>query len=190
MGVISLTRFETQPGGAAEHLELHMEALGLLQGAGLMAIAMQPLAGGDIGSLAMSVSYASNAEYAASMQKLQADAGWQAFYARAMASSAAHQVESSLFADLDPTYQPSPDRPLGAIVATQWTAIPGRLEEFVGKVIESGEHVVRMGGTVRALQSVIGSHPLSTLVVNGFADLDGHQWEVFWMDMTAAPAQM
>ena len=25
---------------------------------------------------------------------------------------------------------------------------------------------------------------------HGFADLDGHQWEVFWMDMSAAPAQM
>jgi uncharacterized protein len=24
---------------------------------------------------------------------------------------------------------------------------------------------------------------------HGFADLDGHQWEVFWMDMAAAPAQ-
>lgn len=25
---------------------------------------------------------------------------------------------------------------------------------------------------------------------HGFADLDGHQWEVFWMDESAAPAQM
>lgn len=25
---------------------------------------------------------------------------------------------------------------------------------------------------------------------HGFADLDGHQWEVFWMDMGQAPAQM
>lgn len=25
---------------------------------------------------------------------------------------------------------------------------------------------------------------------HGFADLDGHQWEVFWMDEVAAPAQM
>ncbi|MCV0438313.1 MAG: glyoxalase/bleomycin resistance/extradiol dioxygenase family protein [Hydrogenophaga sp.] len=25
---------------------------------------------------------------------------------------------------------------------------------------------------------------------HGFADLDGHQWEVFWMDVSAAPAQM
>jgi predicted lactoylglutathione lyase len=25
---------------------------------------------------------------------------------------------------------------------------------------------------------------------HGFADLDGHQWEVFWMDMDKAPKQM
>ena len=25
---------------------------------------------------------------------------------------------------------------------------------------------------------------------HGFADLDGHQWEVFWMDVAAAPQQM
>lgn len=25
---------------------------------------------------------------------------------------------------------------------------------------------------------------------HGFADLDGHQWEVFWMDEAAAPVQM
>ena len=25
---------------------------------------------------------------------------------------------------------------------------------------------------------------------HGFADLDGHQWEVFWMDVAAAPEQM
>ena len=28
------------------------------------------------------------------------------------------------------------------------------------------------------------------MVQDGFADLDGHQWEVFWMDEGAAPAQM
>lgn len=27
------------------------------------------------------------------------------------------------------------------------------------------------------------------MVQHGFADLDGHQWEVFWMDENAAPAQ-
>ena len=28
------------------------------------------------------------------------------------------------------------------------------------------------------------------MVQDGFADLDGHQWEVFWMDEAAAPEQM
>jgi uncharacterized protein len=28
------------------------------------------------------------------------------------------------------------------------------------------------------------------MLQHGFADLDGHQWEVFWMDEAAAPAQM
>lgn len=28
------------------------------------------------------------------------------------------------------------------------------------------------------------------MLQHGFADLDGHQWEVFWMDMSAAPQQM
>lgn len=28
------------------------------------------------------------------------------------------------------------------------------------------------------------------MYLQGFADLDGHQWEVFWMDEAAAPAQM
>jgi len=28
------------------------------------------------------------------------------------------------------------------------------------------------------------------MVQHGFADLDGHQWEVFWMDESAAPEQM
>lgn len=28
------------------------------------------------------------------------------------------------------------------------------------------------------------------MLQQGFADLDGHQWEVFWMDMAAAPEPM
>lgn len=28
------------------------------------------------------------------------------------------------------------------------------------------------------------------MVQDGFADLDGHQWEVFWMDESSAPEQM
>ena len=45
MGVVTISRFETQAGHAAKHLELHMEALGRLRGLGMQAMALQPLAG-------------------------------------------------------------------------------------------------------------------------------------------------
>jgi predicted lactoylglutathione lyase len=35
-----------------------------------------------------------------------------------------------------------------------------------------------------------GPHDHGYMFQHGFADLDGHQWEVFWMDEAAAPAQM
>ncbi len=149
MGVISLSRFETQPGQGAKHAELHMEALERLHGLGMQAVALQPIAGGDVGSLAMSINYASNAEYVTSVQKIEADSGWQDFCAGAMATGAAQQVEESLMSDLDPAFQPATDRPLGVVLATQWRALPGQMEAFVGKVIESMAHVERLGGRGR-----------------------------------------
>jgi hypothetical protein len=199
MGMIELSRFETQPGHAAKHGELHMEALERLRGMGFQAVALQPLAGGDVGSLTMSVGYANTADYVASTKKAQGDAGWQEFYARAMASGAAQQVEGSLFTDLDPAFQPDPDRPLGVVMATQWRARPGRMEDFVGNVIGSGVHVARLGGVSRPLQSVIGMHPMSTLVATTFTDLDAYaaytdslatdsEWQSFWAGAMKDPS--
>lgn len=199
MGMIELSRFETQPGHAAKHLALHMEALERLRGLGLRAMALQPLAGGDIGSLTMSINYADTADYVASLQKVEADSGWQDFYAGAMASGAAQQVESSFFTDLDPAFQPAGDRPLGVVLATQWRSRPGRMEDFVGKVVESTAHVARLGGLARPLQSVIGQHPMSMLVATTFADLDAYAsytdtlatdagWQSFWADAMKDPS--
>ena len=198
MGVISLSRFETQPGQGAKHLELHMEALERLRGLGMQAVALQPIAGGDVGSLAMSINYASNAEYAANVQKMEADSGWQDFYAGAMASGAAQQVEASLMNDLDPAFQPATDRPLGVVLATQWRALPGHLEAFVGKVIESMAHTERLGGRSRPMQSLVGSHPMTMMVATTFADLDAYGaysdavatdagWQAFWAGAMKEP---
>ena len=191
MGMIELIRFETQPGHGAKHGELHMEALERLRGMGLQAVALQPLAGSDIGSLAMSINYANTADYVAMTKKVESDSGWQTFYAGAMASGAAQQVETSFFTDLDPAFQPAADRPLGVVMATQWRARPGKMEDFVAKVVESGAHVERLGGRFRALQSVIGLHPLTMMVANTFVDLDAYaaytdslatdaEWQAFW----------
>jgi len=198
MGVVSLTRYESQPGHTGKHLEIHMEALERLRAMGIQAVAMQPLAGGDVGSLAMSVNYASYADYATSMQKVQGDAGWQEFYAAAAASGAAVQVESSLFNDLDPTFQPAGDRPLGVIIATQWRAIHGKMEAFVGKVLESMPISERMGGRSRPMQSIVGSYPMSMLVATTFADMDAYgsyadtantdpEWQTFWQGAMSDP---
>ena len=198
MGVIALTRYASQPGHAVTHLELHMEALERLRGLGVKAVALQPLAGGDVGTLAMSVNYASYADYAATTQKVQADPGWQEFFAGAMASGAAHLVESSLMNDLDPTFQPAGDRPLGVVLATQWRAIHGKLEAFVGKVVESMPISERMGGRSRPMQSIVGAYPMSMMVATTFADMEAYgayadaansdaEWQAFWAGAMSNP---
>ena len=54
----------------------------------------------------------------------------------------------------------------------------GEVEALVAKAVAAG------GTTPNAPQD----HGF--MYQHGFADLDGHQWEVFWMDMSQAPAQM
>jgi hypothetical protein len=198
MGVISLNGFKTEPGRLADHLAASMEALGLLRGLGAQAVVLQALAGGDIGTIATSINYADNADYATSMQKIQNDEKWQEFWVRAAAGASATQVESSLFTDVDPNFQPDPGRPMGAVMATQWRAKPGRIAEFVAKVMESYEHIQRMGGTPRALQSLIGAHPMTMLVAVTFENLDAYGayadktatdtgWQEFWAGAMADP---
>jgi hypothetical protein len=108
-------------------------------------------------------------------------------------------VESSVFSDLDTTFQPSTDRPLGVILATQWRARPGRLADFVANVMTSTPHIERMGGLPRTMQSVIGAHPMSMLLTTTFADLDAYgeytdklasdqQWQDFWAGAMADPS--
>lgn len=197
MAVVSLAGFRSEPGRTEEHMALHMEATERLHGMGMAAAPLQPMVGGDIGTLVVSINHASNADWVANSKTLQADAGWQEFYRRAMGSGAATQVESSLFTDIDPAFQAA-DRKLGVVLATQWRARPGRLMDFMAKVTESFAHVERMGGRPRAMQSVIGAHPMTTLVSTAFDDLDAYgayadtiatdaDWQEFWMGALSDP---
>lgn len=191
MAVVSLSGFRTEPGRTADHMAASMEALGHLRRLGLEAILLQPIAGGDIGTLALVVNYADNAAYAAALQQIAADEQWQEFLARAMAGASAVQVESSLMNDLDANFQPSADRPLGVLLATQWRAKDGRLADFMGKVAESVPHIERMGGAARTMQSIVGRYPMTTMISTAFADLDAYgaysdqtasdaEWQAFW----------
>lgn len=198
MGTIAISRFATQPGQMAHHVEIHLEALQRLRAMGLAAVALRPVAGSDVGSLAMVVNFENYAAYATGIQTMAADQGWQEFYSAAMGSGAAVQVESSLFADLDPAFQPAADRPLGVVLSTQWRAFPGRLEDFVAKVMEAGPHTERMGGRDRPMQSLIGQHPFTTMVATAFGDIDAYgayadtasvdtEFQAFWAAAMADP---
>jgi hypothetical protein len=199
MAVVTLHGFRTEPGRTADHMASTAEAITHLRRLGLQAVAMQPIAGSDVGTISVSVNYANNAAHAASIQQVQADSGWQDFWANSAASAASTLVESSVFSDLDTAFQPSTDRPLGVILATQWRARPGRLADFVANVVTSVPHTVRMGGLTRTMQSVIGAHPMTMLITTTFADLDAYgaysdkladdaQWQEFWAGAMADPS--
>ena len=198
MGVVSLSGFATEPGRTADHMAASVEAVGHLNRLGTRAFLLQPIAGADIGTLAIVANHADNAAYAAALQRLAADEQWQEFLARAMAGGSAQQVESSLYNDLDPNFQPAADRPLGVLLGFQWRAKDGRLADFIGKVGEAVPLIERMGGAVRTMQCLIGRYPLSVLVSTSFADLDAYgaysdrttsdaEWQAFWAGALSEP---
>ena len=198
MGVAAVSGFRTEPGHLGAHLALTTEALKHLRRLDQQAVALQSIAGGDIGTVATLINYADNAAHVAGMQRVMADEGWQEFWARAASGGSATQVESSIYSDLDPAFQPQPGRPLGVVLATQWSARPGRLVDFMGNVAASVPHIERLGGTPRTMQCLLGSHPMTTMVATTFADLDAYgeyadkiatddQWQSFWADALADP---
>jgi len=199
MSVITLSRFRSEPGHAAQHLELHLEALNRLRGLGMQAMAMQPIAGSDVGTLIMSVNHDSYADYATGLQKMQSDAGWGEFYTRAMGTGAATQVENSIFNDVDPSFRADPGRPLGVVLGLQWRAKPGRMEDFIGNVMASIPHTERLGGRGRQLMSMVGAHPMTMLTTTGFADLDAYgeyadkigvdaEFQAYWAEVMKDPS--
>lgn len=198
MGVVSVNGFRTEPGRLDDHLAAAGEALGHLRRLGLQAITLQPIAGGDIGTVSTVVNYASNADHAAALQKIAGDEQWQAFWSKAASGGSAVQAESSIYSDVDASFQPSPDRPLGVILATQWRARPGRLMDFMGNVMASMPHIERMGGLARAMQCLVGEHPMTVLVTVSFPDFDAYgayadttasdeQWQAFWAGVMSDP---
>ncbi len=198
MGVVTLNGFATQPGRLADHMAHSAEAHGHLTRLGLQAATLQSVAGSDVGTIATIVNYANNAAHAAAVQQVGEDEAWGEFWMRVSADAAAVPVESSIFQDIDTSYQPSADRPLGVILAVQWRAKPGRLADFVGHVMEAVPHIERMGGSVRTMQSLVGAHPMTVLVSTTFADMAGYgayadatagdeQWQTFWAGVMADP---
>ncbi len=137
MGIVLAVGSRTEPGRLGDHLAGSAEAPGHLRRLGMRAVTLRPLVGTDVGTIMTMINYENNADFAASWGRLAGDAEWQAFAARTAQGGASVQVESSLFADVDPSFQPSADRPMGVVMTTQWRAKPGRLLDFMGNVMTS-----------------------------------------------------
>ena len=191
------TGSELLPSKLADHLAGAAEGLGHLRRLGLQAINLQAIAGTDVGVIATSVNHASNADYAAAMQTVLADEQWQEFWIRVNSDAAAVEVESSLFVDIDATFQPSADRARGCPRHTMAGAA-GAVDGPHGNVMTAIPHIERLGGKVRVMQSLIGLHPLTMLVTTAFTDLDAYgtyadktatdeQWLAYWMGVMADP---
>ena len=198
MGVVTLNGFRTQPGRLSDHLAATTEAHGHLTRLGMRAAVLQCVSGGDVGVTTTILNFESHAAHAAGIAKIGADEQWQEFWLRAADGGSALQVESSIMADVDPAYQPPADRPFGVIFALQWQAKPGRLVDFMGHVIEALPHIERLGGTPRVMQSMVGTHPMTTMVSTSFADLDAYgaytdavatdtEFQAFWAGVMSDP---
>ncbi len=174
MAVVTLNGFRTNPGRLADHMAGSAEAHGHLTRLGLQAATLQAVAGSDVGVIATIVNYVDNAAHVAGLQAVGGDEKWMEFWLRVSSEGAANPVESSIFQDLDPDWQPSADRPLGVIQGIQWRAKPGRLADFVAHVMEAVPHIERLGGSVRTMQCLVGAHPMTLMVSTTFADMTAY----------------
>jgi hypothetical protein len=140
----------------------------------MQAAVLQCLAGTDVGTTATIINYADHAAHAAGMQTIMGDEQWSAYWLRAAAEGSAMPVESTILQDVDASYSPPADRPLGVIQALQWRPKPGRFADFIGHVMEAVPHIERLGGSVRVMQTLIGSYPMTVMVSTTFGDLTAY----------------
>lgn len=198
MGIIAVNGYRPIGDKTVQLMELFEEGRALLQELDLAAASMQHLAGSEPGSVAMIVNYSDMTDWATATERLQADERWGEFFARAMGTGAGEMIEQAIYTDMDPTFTPAPDRPLGAANLTQWRPLAGKLPQFVEHVTGAKAHLERLGGTVRILQSIMNSHPMTFTVSVTFEDLAhlaehseklaaDEQWAAYWSDVMINP---
>ncbi|HMK10389.1 MAG TPA: hypothetical protein VK461_02275 [Acidimicrobiales bacterium] len=199
MALVSLFRLRPEPGRLADHLAESAELVEHVRRLGYQAANWQALVGGDVGTTVTTITAVNSTDFAAGMQKSMADDKFQEFMARASTSGSATVVETSQFNDVDPNFQPNPDRPTGFIQATQWRPSPGHMADFMSNVTTAVGHISRLGGAPRVMASIFGAHPLTVLVSVGLTDFDAYgayadavagdeQFQTFWAGALANPS--
>ena len=198
MGLVTIHGYRTLPGKLVEHAALMEEAKQKLQERGLQAALLQPIAGGEVGGIALAVLYADNRAHARALRQFQDDQEWQAWYAGAASSGTAEATEVSIFVDVDPTHVVT-DEPAEIMQTTEWRANPGDGMRFMESVSQAKGHIERLGGRVRVMQCMTGLLPMTVSVSVLFEDVEHYgeysdklgvdeQFQAYWADAMSRPS--
>lgn len=199
MAIVGLYRFRTLSGGLAAHIAQSLEGRERLRAMGYNANCLQPLMGQDVGSIATVINFPSVKDWAAAVTRINADAGWQQWYASAASSGVAEQTEAALLSDVDPSYQPPAPNTIGALSSTQWLPMPGKASLLMEHIQASLGHLTRLGGRARVMQSTEGANPMTILVTLAFPSLEAlgahrdamnsdAKWQEYWAGVMANPS--
>jgi hypothetical protein len=197
MAVFGIHTWRPMPGRAADLLASMGRAGELFAAQGALPAVWQPIAGGEAGSLTFVVTYSDHASHGRTLQAITASPQWQAFWADAMADPSGTNIENALMSDLDPG-EPLPDTPSRVLVTATFRTRPGRLADHLAAQAGARDHLIRLGGQVRTVQT-IGRMPGTVTTLIGFEDFEHYgefgdklavdeQWASFWAGVLADPA--
>jgi len=166
MASISVNVFEPVVGKAAEAVGLVKEAQEILTGLGNKVQVAQLVRGGVPGQLSVIVETADAAAYGASLDKLNADVGFQSFMLRATAAAAAVPVRSVDYAEL-PGLEANFDDLAGSrvIMASLFIIREGQLERSVERIERWKSISEKHGAKCRALQSIASDPAFVTATI-------------------------
>ena len=166
MASISVNVFEPVVGKAAEAVGLVKEAQEILTGLGNKVQVAQLVRGGVPGQLSVIVETADAAAYGASLDKLNADEGFQSFMLRAGAAAAAVPVRSVDYAEL-PGLEANFDDLAGSrvIMASLFIIREGQLERSVERIGRWKAISEKHGAKCRALQSIASDPAFVTATI-------------------------
>ena len=173
------------------------QAKTILEANGAVVSLWQPLAGGEAGSIDFVAAYSDAAAYGATMQAVSTSADWQAYWTAAMADPSGTNLENFVMSDLDPN-EGLPAKPSKVLAAVSFKTRPGRLADHLASQEKAREHLERLGGQVRTVQT-IGRNPGGFTTLIGFEDFAHYgefsskfaideQWATFWLGLAGDPS--
>jgi hypothetical protein len=171
MGVLASYSFKTVPGGSSRHLAITLEGRDRLHKMGFRAGVLRPVMGAEAGMVATVIQFENAKAWGEGTKKITSDPDWMAWYGAAADEGVAEPVDSEMYLDVDPSFQPAAYGALKVFRNTQWLPLHGKAAGLMENITASLTHIKRHGGTPRVLQCIEGQHPMTLGVSVGFESL-------------------